>query len=131
MKLSKPQKDSLAFFKKREGLLERFALNSDWKVREIIAAWPKVNVSMRFDASKAPADPAKKWAWLWSNCEYDPLQLSYLTGFRDEVFFPLIKAKEHRIIYPDGTISKDSENAILFPFMSESDKIKRGLMQKK
>ncbi len=125
-KLSKSQKDALAYFKKREGLFQHIPL-LDSMVRGVVAAWDKMPVKMEFDASKAPTDPHKKWAWLWSKCIYDPLEMSYLTGYRDQVFFPLAQAKGHRLIYPDGSISRVAEIKILFPFMTDQDKIKYGL----
>ncbi len=71
-------------------------------------AWPfvEVNVDLPEKLENVPQNERALWSWLWQFCHWDAGELASFSGQSEDVvqlLFP--RARDLRIIYPDGRLS--------------------------
>ena len=83
-----------------------YLLVDDAEARRIVAAWSTFPSLWSAPTGQAPADPARRWEWLWRGCRVSFAALAVCSGVVPSVTrekFALLKG--NRLIYPDGSIA--------------------------
>lgn len=101
--------ETLNYYRALEGdsPASAYLLVADAEARRIVAAWSTFPSRWTGPAGEAPADPARRWEWLWRGCRVSFAALAVRSGVLPSVVpgkFALVKA--NRLIYPNGTVNE-------------------------
>ena len=118
-KLSRTQKANINYFKRLENNFQQVHLKK-YGVPEVIASWPHMTLTYTNGKKSVGSGDNYKWANAWLGVIFDPIQLARLTGLREQVLFALDICIGNKLIYPDGTVSKNIYDHLQIPY-SDSD----------
>lgn len=102
--------EALAPFRAAENPVAVLAMRSS-ALASVLLAWRYVRVEFRPPRRPSPVPPS--WDDIWRWCTWSRLELAAATGMdHEELERTIAIARAHRLIYPDGTISRTAQDEL-------------------
>ena len=92
----------------------------DTQAKKILAAWTRYNAKWVKPRGRRPSNPDDLWYWLWEGVDFEPTTLASMANVSPHVVASKFEVLVHaRLVFPDGTISKQARQ-LLEVFISEN-----------
>lgn len=97
-------------FKNSEDVENIIPVMNNLELQSSIIAWKSVKVNYVKNETCGFSDPNDKWAWLWTQVEYDMTQFAVVAGLKpQDAGRVLLRLIGLRLVYPDGTINHSAK----------------------